>query len=111
MNRPAFRERYPALSATIGGEFGDSAADDDEAIAHNFAAEFPPEERARYLGALLAEAHLLMDNIDEHWEAMAKEANRRLYTRDAARGWLVRITIAWQEELTRLRDGGSQQPS
>lgn len=105
MNRPAFRDGFPTLSSTIGGDFGDSPAHDDESIARNFANEFPAEERARYLEVLLGEAHRLMKNIDEHWEALAKEANRRLYTRDAARDWLVRIMTAWQEELARLRGG------
>lgn len=105
MNRPTFREGYRDLASTIGAEFGDSPAHDDESLARKLASEFPAEERARYLEALLADAHRLMKNIDEHWEAMAKEANRRLYTRDAARDWLMRIMTAWQEELTRLRGG------
>lgn len=111
MKRLAFHEGYPALSATLGGEFGDSAAHDDEAIAHRFAAEFPRDERARYLEALLSEAHRLMNNIDEHWEAVAKTANRRLNSQGAARDWLVLVITAWQEELTRLRGDGYKQPS
>lgn len=105
MNRPAFREAFPGLSSAIGGEFGDSPAHDDESLARNYASDFPADERARYLEVLLSDAQRLMKDIDQHWEAMAKEANRRLYTKDDARDWLVRIMTAWQEELTRLRGG------
>lgn len=102
MNRRAFGEEYPVLSGNITGEFGDSPAHDDEAIARKFASDCPPQDRIHYLKSLLEEVRRFTPHLDEHWEALAQAANRRLYTRDVARDWFNRIAAVWQEELARL---------
>lgn len=104
MNRQEFTQKYPSLGPALG-EFYDSTSADDEQNARSTRRDLPENERAQLLQRVLADAHRLMSDIDNHWEGLAHKANRQLYSRDQARDWLVRIMTAWQEELTRLRGG------
>lgn len=102
MDLSEFRKAYPILAATLGAEFGDSAAHDDEGIARKVASAALPAERAAYLIQLLNEAPLLLENIDDQWPLLAKDVNRRLHNKDEARKWLLRIFAVWEKELDRL---------
>lgn len=109
MDRLVFNEKFPALGSAFG-VFCDSPAHDDERLAREVYSGDPPEVRAGLIADALADAHRFMATIDHDWEALRRETNRRLYTRDEARAWLMRIMTAWQQELTRLR-GGSGSPT
>ncbi len=109
MDRYIFNEKFPALASAFGA-FCDSPAHDDEKLAREVYAGDPAKVRAGLIAEALAEAHRFMATIDQDWAVLRGEVNRRLYTRDESRDWLVRIMTAWQEELTRLR-GGSSDPN
>lgn len=105
----AFRNKYLSLSPTLASHFYDSDnAFDDEALARSIDDDRPVEDRIEVLRELLADAHKLMANLEEDWEIMAEKANRRIHDLPAAREWLMRVVVAWQEELNRLQNGGSK---
>lgn len=109
MDRYAFREKFPALTSAFGA-FLDSPSHDDETLARELYGSDPSDIRAGLLAEVLDEGHRFMASMDQNWELLQGEANRRLYTRDEALAWLMRMMTVWQEELTRLR-GGNDSPA
>lgn len=107
MKSTEFYDAYPALASAFGA-FCDSPAHDDEQLAREMRSDLPADRRANLISQTLGDAHRFMPTIDQNWELLRKEVNRRLYTCDDARDWLIRITVAWQEELTRLQAGDSE---
>lgn len=108
MNWREFADKYPALSGTLAGDFHDSETVDDESNARNLRNDLSAGDRIDLLDELLADAHNLMANIDRDWEVMITKANRQIYNATDARAWLMRVIVAWQEELARLRSNGSE---
>lgn len=104
MDRYQFNETFPALGSAFG-VFCDSPAHDDERLAREVYSGDPPAVRAGLIADALADAHRFMTTIDRDWEVLRGETNRRLYTLDEARSWLMRVMTAWQQELTRLQSG------
>ena len=106
MDRYIFNEKFPALGSAFGA-FHDSPAHNDERLARDIYQKDPPDVRAELIGAILVEAHRFMETMEQDWAILGEEANRRLYALDETRSWFVRIIIAWQEELNRLKGEGS----
>ena len=103
-----FYEKYPGLGGELGGYFHDTETVDDESNARNLRTDLTPDDRIDLLRELMGDAHKLMANIDDDWQAMAASANRQIYNVADARAWLMRIMVVWQEELTRLQSNGSK---
>lgn len=109
MKWKSFIEKYPGLSGELAGHFHESETVDDEYNARNLRTDLPAGDRIDLLRELLADAHKLMANIGDDWQIMIEMANRQIYNLADARAWLMRIIVAWQEELTRLQ-GSSSKP-
>lgn len=110
LDKQIFLDKYPALSGTIGGSFGDAENCDDDLNARETRTDLSAADRIELLKEILAEAHRLMTNIDEDWEGVAWTVNRQqLNSRDQVRDWFLRVMVIWQEELSRLQNGGSRE--
>lgn len=108
INWKDFDEKYPGLAGELAGYFHETETVDDESNARNLRADLSDADRIDLLIELLGDAHKLMANMDEDWQVMVANANRRIYNVDDARSWLKLIMDVWQEELARLQGGAPE---
>lgn len=108
MNRKDFDKKYPGLAGALAGDFHDSETVDDESNARNLRNDLTSADRIDLFRELLRDGHKLMANIDGDWQVMIAMANRQIYNVADARTWLMRVMVAWQEEMTRLQSNGAK---